>query len=74
VDKNLDKKNLADQFENDLDEFFKERALFRAQAPSDRSKSCSAQQRDDKGVDHFQNMLGCCMTGCHDCPWGYKVG
>ncbi len=22
---------------------------------------------------HDPNMSGCCMTGCHDCPWGFQA-
>lgn len=75
----------SDQFESELDEFFKERAQFRAIEPGDSSKSQSANMRDDglevlsKNIPDVSNdpnnhaMGGCCMTGCFDCPWGYRA-
>jgi hypothetical protein len=69
-------KKQSDSFEDELDEFFKERALFRAQALSDssRTQSGSARNCDDKVFENPNSstgLSGCCMTGCVDCPWGY---
>lgn len=65
----------AEKFESELDEFFKDRAEYRAAQFSDKTKSQAGTERakgekldaskpNDKGS-------GCCMTGCHDCPWQY---
>jgi hypothetical protein len=68
----------SDSFEDELDEFFKERALFRAQVISDNPKNLSGSLREEKDCV-FDNQgqsagfSGCCMTGCHDCPWGYTI-
>ena len=63
----------SDQFEKELDEFFKERAEFRSTNFSDKSKHKSSCERDedDKQVFDPTQMSGCCMTGCSDCPWLY---
>lgn len=70
----------SDNFEDELDEFFKERALFRAQNVCDSSKVSSASLRvEEETIVSFpkreidEGMSGCCMTGCFDCPWDYKV-
>ncbi len=55
--------------ETELDEFFKDRAHARAAHISDKPKgTCSESRAEDD-----PSMSGCCMTGCHDCPWGYVV-
>ncbi len=55
--------------ETELDEFFKDRAHARAAHISDKPKgTCSESRAEDD-----PSMSGCCMTGCHDCPWGYTV-
>jgi hypothetical protein len=63
----------SDQFEKDLDEFFKDRAEFRSCTFTDSSKSKTSTERTNETVafDPTQ-MSGCCMTGCYDCPWDYK--
>ncbi len=76
MSKEADKKNtqadLSNQFEQELDDFFKERAHFRAPHISDKPKANSAKHRCDDDLP-LANMSGCCMTGCHDCPWGYTL-
>ena len=73
----MGQKNLSDQFEDELDDFFKDRALERAQTFADKSKTQSSKSRSDDETDEkpFPSEVGsgCCMTGCHDCPWGYRV-
>ncbi len=55
--------------EDELDEFFKDRAQARAIHVSDKPKdTCSEARSEDD-----PSMSGCCMTGCHDCPWDYVV-
>jgi hypothetical protein len=70
-------KNLSDQFEDELDDFFKDRALERAQVFADKSKVKSSKERDEEENNEkpFSSDVGsgCCMTGCHDCPWGYRL-
>jgi cytidylate kinase len=65
----------SDSFEHELDEFFKERALFRTQTVSDSSKNKVSKERCDDEIKHRDkddgSRSGCCMTGCHDCPWDY---
>ena len=75
----------SDSFEHELDEFFKERALFRTQTVSDSSKNKVSKERCDEmsmssprnehnkadGALRAGSMSGCCMTGCYDCPWDY---
>lgn len=74
---NMDTKqnNASDEFENELDDFFKERALFRTHTFSDSSKLNSGTERVCEANPHHDptQMSGCCMTGCHDCPWGYSA-
>ena len=63
----------SNQFEKELDEFFQDRAEFRVANFSDKSKTKSSLERkigDEKVFDPTQ-MSGCCITGCHDCPWDY---
>lgn len=54
----------------ELEEFFADRALERAQHIADKPKNETAKDRDE---DPDPSMSGCCMTGCADCPWGYIV-
>ena len=63
----------SEQFEKELDEFFQDRAEFRSSNFSDKSKTQSSSERDDKDDVDPTQMSGCCMTGCSDCPWLYKV-
>jgi hypothetical protein len=65
-DDKFSKEQSGKSFEQDLDEFFKDRALFRAQTFSDSSKKTVSSERQ------ADEMSGCCMTGCFDCPWGYE--
>lgn len=68
------KHNASDEFEHELDDFFKERALFRAHNFSDSSKLNSGSERVCEVNPHDPTQIsGCCMTGCHDCPWGYNA-
>lgn len=64
----------SDQFEKELDEFFQDRAEFRSSNFADQSKSKTQTERNNDvlTLDPTQ-MSGCCMTGCHDCPWDYRV-
>ena len=68
------KNQSSDQFEKELDEFFKDRAEFRSTNFSDKSKNLSSSEREEEEEKVFDptQMSGCCMTGCHDCPWNYK--
>lgn len=74
----MSEKKPSDLFEDELDDFFKDRALERAQTFADKSKTTSSKERDEKDTEEkpFPSDVGsgCCMTGCHDCPWGYRVG
>lgn len=65
--------NESDKFELELDEFFKDRAAFRANQFSDKSKTQAAKERceEEDGLCMDDKGSGCCMTGCHDCPWAY---
>jgi hypothetical protein len=69
-------KNQSDLFEQELDDFFKDRALERAQVFSDNSKNKSSKARVENDLEqaNFPSEIGsgCCMTGCHDCPWDYQ--
>lgn len=75
----------SDSFEHELDEFFKERALFRTQTVADTAKNKVSKERYNEDTDQSLfgkspdarrtndgSMSGCCMTGCHDCPWEYS--
>jgi hypothetical protein len=63
----------SDQFEKELDDFFKERAEFRSSSFFDQSKSKTLIERDsDLSSSDSILMSGCCMTGCYDCPWDYR--
>ncbi len=66
----------SDQFEKELEDFFQDRALFRTASVSDPTKKIVKQTRNEDEKITFlqsqQTMSGCCMTGCHDCPWGYR--
>ncbi len=55
--------------EEELNEFFKDRAEHKAKHVADKPKETCSENRDS---DPSQ-MSGCCMTGCFDCPWGYVV-
>ncbi|MBT6842448.1 MAG: hypothetical protein HOA17_01460 [Candidatus Melainabacteria bacterium] len=62
----------AEKFESELDEFFKDRAEFRASQFSDKTKSQAATERTEgEELEDASKGSGCCMTGCHDCPWQY---
>ncbi|MDD9898789.1 MAG: hypothetical protein OXU45_07310 [Candidatus Melainabacteria bacterium] len=69
-----EKLSQSDKFELELDEFFKDRAEHRANQFSDKSKKASAKERSekDKAISMDDKGSGCCMTGCHDCPWAYN--
>jgi|GEM_PF-2962102 len=57
----------AQLFEDELNEFFKDRAEARAMHVSDKPKDNCSKTR----AEEDPSMSGCCMTGCNDCPWGY---
>ncbi len=57
----------AKLFEEELNDFFKDRALPRPAHVSDTHKNTCSTNRSETA------MSGCCMTGCPDCPWGYKT-
>ncbi len=63
------KSDKAQVFEDELSEFFKDRAEARAIHVSDKPKDTCSESR----AEEDPSMSGCCMTGCHDCPWGYTV-
>lgn len=67
--KNTDKS--SKDFENELDEFFKERSHFRSVHVGDKTKQSCSKHREENEVS--MQVSGCCMTGCHDCPWGYQA-
>ncbi len=71
----MSKHTQSDNFEHELDEFFKERALFRTQTVADTAKSKVAKERSEDEIKHLDakegSQSGCCMTGCYDCPWEY---
>lgn len=63
----------AAKFEQELDEFFKDRAEYRAARFSDKTKSQAGTERcDGEELERSEKGSGCCMTGCHDCPWAYQ--
>lgn len=64
------KLNSSDEFEDELEEYLKERAFVREIGISDSSSSkVSKERQDELGLQ----SSGCCMTGCHDCPWGFRL-
>ena len=69
-------KSASDLFEDELDDFFKDRALERAQTFADKSKVTSSKEREETDTEDkpFSSDIGsgCCMTGCHDCPWDFR--
>lgn len=67
---NESNKSASEKFEDELDDFFKSRALLRSASVADQAKNSSAKERDDELTS--LTMSGCCMTGCPDCPWNYK--
>lgn len=73
------KSKLSQEFEAELDEYFKERSEFRAVnfADSPRLPQFDQVQEEKKAEldpnNHPVQMSGCCMTGCFDCPWGYSI-
>lgn len=53
-----DYEKLAEDLEQDLEDFFRLRATERAKL---------------ENHENDPNISGCCMTGCAACPWGYKL-
>ncbi len=70
----MSEKKANEDFEKELDAFFKDRAEHRVVSPGDKSKIKSAKERENDEVQQSFNTSGCCMTGCHDCPWDYDPG
>jgi hypothetical protein len=64
------KKTSSDEFQEELEEYLKERAFIREIHISDQASSKSSKEREE---NPSLESSGCCMTGCHDCPWGFRI-
>ncbi len=68
----------SDDFDKEMEEFFTMRAIERSQTvfvTSETSDSDDETYKIEKKWDAKESAMasGCCMTGCHNCPWGYKL-
>lgn len=66
-----EKNLLSTMLENELDEFFQERAEIKAVHVSDKSKQAIGEARD-QDPDPDQESA-CCYSACPSCPWGYQI-
>ncbi|NQY81001.1 MAG: hypothetical protein HRT47_11885 [Candidatus Caenarcaniphilales bacterium] len=72
----------SEDFDKEMEEFFTMRAMERSQTihfdgenSSSLSDSGGNTYKIEKKWDAKESAMtsGCCMTGCHNCPWGYKL-
>lgn len=57
----------SEDFDKEMEEFFTMREAERSSGENT--------YKIEKKWDAKESAMasGCCMTGCHNCPWGYKL-
>ncbi len=59
-----------DEFEKELDEYFQTKHCEKTHKITHQSQK---NLKCNKEEPSMPLSSGCCMTGCHNCPWGYTL-
>lgn len=67
-------KKFSKSFEDELDEYFHDRLEDRSAKQAKNYEQKQGKEKTEIREPSEERLKsGCCYSGCHDCPWGYKA-